>query len=176
MRCRYQPLRTSLGCPHSLRPGFGEHAGSSPLLLPPVSVRRTELSRPNLVSPASRSQVALRVTELFLWWTRRVGVPQDPSTKPTLPGGRGGRGGRRLGCGRCMQEQNPTKAPGLWTAGAAPAPLPGACLDPDCAAKERCLVTRDGPRVAAAPGWGQPACRRVHPSVCPSIRHRAGTG
>lgn len=97
---RAVPVPASQNLPRlpTFPPGWLRGArGEQPLLLPPVSVRRTELPRPNVVSPASRSQVALRVTELVLWWTRWVRVPQDPSTELTLPGGKGGRGGRQLG-------------------------------------------------------------------------------
>ena len=131
--------------------------------------REIELSCPNVVSPAFHSQVALRVMELVLWWTRRVGVPQNPSAEPAPPGGRGGGGAggweaarRWWDVGGVCRTKTRLKPRGRGLRAQHQLPCQESAWS---AAKESCPVSRDGPRVAAALGRGQPTGRCVHPSV-----------
>lgn len=108
LRCAVPVSPKLPGCLRSLWAGFGECAGSSPRLLPPVSVQRnrTFLSKClccPCVSPASHLQVALRVMKLVLWWTHGVRALQEPGTELGVRGGWGAGGwelaSRRWGAG-----------------------------------------------------------------------------
>lgn len=119
LRCAVLVPQKLPGCLRSLWAGFGEHAGSSPRLLPPISVQRNSTLLSKCLSSFPLAG-GLKGNGAGFVVDAGSGCRRSPALSRV---GRGGRGAGSLQATGGVWEQNPAKAP--RGAGAAPAPLPG---------------------------------------------------